>query len=230
MILKYVLILKKMTRQQRRKIEKNTRRYKEYLLEDGMLSCRYDSNIKVELYRRKQLLNATFEWTPENTRKIIELNNYLWQLLRQIYDSMLKFKNDFDSWIASGDESYKGYTIYGELTHINTEEVSMEECNLWFNMERITDNWETRLSFGWNPYGDIPEPIKPFEAIMDYYSSSCSDSLHNPLDTPHLKGINICPCLMDVMVNKETYSLADLTKMKFTDFKYNIEVDFGWKN
>ena len=226
-----ILTVKKMNRQQKKKIEINTRKYKDYLLDEGKLDCEYNTDIQVELYRRKRLLNATFEWTPENTRKIIELNNYLWLLLRRIYDSMLKFKDDFDKRIASGDESYKGYTIYSELNHINTEEVSMEENELWFNMERITDSWETRIIFDWNVYEDIPKPIKPFEAIMDYYSSSNKNTgFYNPLDTPHLKGINICPCLINVMVNRETYSLADLIKMKVKDFKYNIEVHFGWKN
>ena len=73
------------TRQQIKKIEKNTRRYKEVLLEDGICNCRNDTAIQVELYKRKRLMNAVFEWTPENTRKIIELNDYLWLLLKKIY-------------------------------------------------------------------------------------------------------------------------------------------------
>ena len=54
-------------------------------------------------------LNGSFVWTPENTRKVIELNDGLLLRYREAYDELVRVAAEYEERFRSGDNNYKNY-------------------------------------------------------------------------------------------------------------------------
>ncbi len=59
--------------------------------------------IEAKLEKRREKLNKNFKWTPENTQKIIDLNNALYGLYRAAYDEIVRLDNEYKKRYAAGD-------------------------------------------------------------------------------------------------------------------------------
>ncbi len=168
-----------------------------------METLKEEEKVRKNLYFRKHLLDNMFEWTPANTQSIKNLNNTLLSLYREAYDEMLKIKRDFDRKIAAGLSVYRGYFIGCRVEYLPVD-VPEDKRDLWQNFCELTECWGPFLSFG-----DGEEELS-FEEQMGIEDQ--------PRDL-----------LNDILNHNETFSVADVTKMKMENFMYQINVVFAWK-
>ena len=167
------------------------------------------------LFVRKYLFSLAFDWSPENVRRIVDLNDGVYELLRRAYDHMVSLKADFDARIACGDEAYENYSIVTKFWYDAPDQPTPDLDLLWFQLGVFTE-WEPEFSCG--PDDDV----KPFDEVMlDKMSWS-----KPPFDNPALEGVHIHYFLYSLLRNNETYCLHDLLQMRVENFRYQIKVKF----
>lgn len=72
---------------------------------------------RVEARYDKWSRERKFEWTDENVRRIIALNNALMEKENNLYDLFVKVKNDIEKLIADGHSYYENYDIEATLSY-----------------------------------------------------------------------------------------------------------------
>ena len=167
------------------------------------------------LFVRKWFFSTAFDWSPENVRKIIDLNNGVYELLRKAYDRMVYLKADFDARIACGDEAYENYSIVTRFWYEAPDQTTPDLTLLWFKLGVYTD-WQPEFSCG------ADKDVKPFDDVMlDEISWS-----KPPFDNAALAGVHIHYFLYSLIHDNDTYSIHDLLQMRVEDFRYQIKVKF----
>ena len=182
------------------------------------LSEKEENAIKARLGKRREKLNKNFKWTPENTQKIIDLNNALFGLYRAAYDEIVRLDAEYKKRYADGDNNYKDYTIEPEMWHTAPDGLSEEEEKLWNEMEENTIFWGPAFFVrGENGTSEI----EPFEKQMLIDDQSWNEY---PFNTKALDGTYIHYFMHDIFNHNDTYSLEDAIKMKLEDFVWQIKV------
>ena len=182
--------------------------------------------LKEKLSERKIRLNRDFVWSPENTRKIIELNNGLIEIYRKAYNDMVGLKAAFDAMIESGKTYAKGYWLELKLWYEDPlvwEDGQSEEAKLWDNLSEFTDDWGVT---GFHATEGTDSPIRPFEEVAMIDDQSWTDA---PFGAPELDGTYIYYCMHAIFNHNGTFSLEDAVKMKLENFAYNFDVNFDGK-
>ena len=84
-----------------------------------MRDYEYDCKMakRVEARYRKWKKVSKFEWTDENVRRIIALNNALMEKENKLYELFVKVKNDIEKLIADGHSYYENYDIEATLSY-----------------------------------------------------------------------------------------------------------------
>ena len=174
--------------------------------------------IEAKLEKRREKLNKNFKWTPENTQKIIDLNNALYDLYRAAYDEIVRLDGEYKKRFAAGDNNYKDYTLELEMWYVAPDGLSEEEEDLWNDLEEHTIFWgPSFIVRGENGTSEI----KPFEEQMLIDDKSWNEY---PFNTRALDGIYIHYFMHDIFNHNCTYSLEDAIKMKPEYFFWQIKV------
>lgn len=181
------------------------------------------TKLRRKLFIRKRQLNEKFEWTPENTQKIIDLNNGLFELYRKAYDQMVEIKKDLDAKIEAGNTAYEKYVINMELDF--TYPIKMapdgdcdwEEERMWIDLKDNSERWGTRLTFCHDD--DFRTSLEEM-LMMDVQPVN-----QYPFDVKELSDTYIYYFMNDIFDHNETFSLEDAVKMKAEDFAYEITVN-----
>lgn len=100
-----------------------------------------EKKLREMLAERRERLNDSFVWTPENKRKIVELNNGLLERYREAYDELVRVSSEYEERFCSGDTNYQDYTIDVEFWYNAPESQSEEENDLWENLCEETLEW-----------------------------------------------------------------------------------------
>ena len=93
-----------------------------------------EKKLREMLAERRKRLNDSFFWTPENKRKIVELNNGLLERYREAYDELVRVSAEYEERFRSGDKNYQDYTIEVEFWYNAPESQNEEENDLWENL------------------------------------------------------------------------------------------------
>lgn len=72
---------------------------------------------RVEARYYKWCKENKFEWTDENVRRIVALNNALIEKENKLYELFVKVKNDIENLIAKGHSYYENYDIEATLSY-----------------------------------------------------------------------------------------------------------------
>jgi len=179
-----------------------------------------EAKVKQALYERKCNLNKNFNWAPENTQKIIELNNGLLERYREAYNELLRVKNEFEERYRAGDKSFKDYTIEVEFWYNAPDGLSEEEDELWDNLCENTIFWGPHL-YDSSSYREQNRDIEPFEEAMMMDNQSWNEY---PFNTKILDGTYIYYFMHDIFNHNDTYSLEDAVQMKAENFSWQMNI------
>lgn len=158
-----------------------------------------------------------FEWTPENTQRIIKVINGIDAKLNQMYDTVLKIKHFMDSQTIP-DAIKKDYWIEADLIYSNDENsiptADKKTIHMLWNqtdwnlMPSITANSKGMRTRSDNLYLDMNWDVETF-------------------DRTELEHIKIPYYIHMLFVDSHTYTLNDMMYMNPDDFKIGIEVTFN---
>ena len=118
------------------------------------------------LYDRRQKKNAEFVWSEENKKKLVDVDQYIRKIEKEIYQTFLQTKKHLDTLIAQGHKRYRDYQVEAKIVPGNYWDI------------RGVDDWTANLLMdyaGWEyldsfSFGEGQEPENPFEndnAIID---------------------------------------------------------------
>ena len=165
---------------------------------------------------RRRDLNRNFEWTPENTQKIISAIQGIDKKLNLMYDAVLRTKEFLES-SAVPPGVRKHFTIHATMDYEPSEPLPGIDEEM---MERLDDatNW-------------LALPDIYFASGREMYSREqlLYGGLNwniNLFDRPELEHIKIPYYVHVLFVDEFSYSLSDMMNMKAEDFKIEIEVNF----
>ena len=157
-----------------------------------------------------------FKWTPENTKRIIEVINGIDKKVNQMYDAVLKTKKFLDAQNIP-DAVKKDYDIVADLTYerweggiptADSETLKMlYDATSWEAMPRVrasSDRMPTRSSA---LYLDLNWNIEFF-------------------DRPELAQVKIPYYVHMLFVDSFTYTLNDMLYMDPSDFSIGVNVSF----
>lgn len=179
-----------------------------------------DEKLKEMLEERYLRLNKSFEWTPENKRKIIELNNGLLERYREAYNEVVRVATEYEERFRSGDNNYKDYTIDVEFWYNAPESQNKEENDLWDNLLEESNFWGPYLSASSSARGN-GLGIQPFEEAMLIDDKSWNEY---PFYTPELDDTYIYFFMHDIFNHNRTYSLQDAVQMKAENFSWQLVI------
>lgn len=177
-------------------------------------------NLRKILAERCLRLNDNFVWTPENKRKIIELNNGLLERYREAYNELVRIATEYEERFRSGDKNYKDYTINVEFWYNAPESQSEEENDLWNKLCEESYFWGPNLSTT-SSDRDLGFRIKPFEEEMFIDNRSWNEY---PFNTEELDDTYIYFFMHDIFNHNHTYSLQDAVKMKSENFSWQLVI------
>lgn len=84
-------------------------------MRDYEYQCKMAKRVEARYY--KWCMENKFEWTDENVRRIVALNNALMEKENNLYDLFVKVKNDIEKLIADGHSYYENYDIEATLSY-----------------------------------------------------------------------------------------------------------------
>lgn len=135
-----------------------------------------NSELREKLRRRKYDLNSSFDFTKSNIEKITMVNRILLKKSHELFDNMLKVKNDLDKLIASGSAIYRGYSLDGSISiepyenDFDIENISIEQSPYTISFSENDDCTPDRISILSD--GDNWD-IETFEPLRKYSIHVC---------------------------------------------------------
>lgn len=202
---------------------------------NGLFKCEEERKLRIireeyelreKLYERKVKMDSSFSWTSENVRRIVALNDGLLQRYRQMYDEMIRVRNEYEERYANGDNNYKDYTIDVEVWYPADENMSEEEGELWGNLCENSYNWGPHLHCSSRDRDKEPET---FEEVMCLNGQSWN--IEPPFQVKELEGVMIYFFMHDIFDHNDTYSLEDAVRMKAENFCYQLVICLEhWSN
>lgn len=179
-----------------------------------------EKKLREMLAERREHLNDSFVWTPENKRKIIELNNGLLERYREAYDELVRVSSEYEERFRSGDTNYQDYTIEVEFWYNAPESQSEEENDLWENLCEETIEWGPPL-LARSAARDRGLGIRPFEDAMLIDDKSWNEY---PFNTAELDDTYIYHFMHAIFNHNHTYSLQDAVQMKAENFSWQLVI------
>ena len=178
----------------------------------GEIEMNNDMDMFMLLNRKCQ---HCFHWTPENSRKILVLNDYLFSLENRLYDEMLSMKTDYDRLIEEGNGSLNSYEITGSISYRSSallKTADQETSELLYKCAGFDSFLTIRMS-----HDDLP-PDHRRDSLMTSLNWNIED-----FDQGCLDGHYICYLMHELFVDGP-YSLTDALYMKPEDFHEKIEM------
>lgn len=179
-----------------------------------------EKKLKKMLEERRERLNDSFVWTPENKRKIVELNNGLLERYREAYDELVRLSAEYEERFRSGDKNYQDYTIDVEFWYNAPESQNEEENDLWENLCEETLEWGPPL-LARSSARDRGLGIRPFEDAMLIDDKSWNEY---PFNTAELDDTYIYHFMHAIFNHNHTYSLQDAVQMKAENFSWQLVI------
>ncbi len=179
-----------------------------------------EKKLKKMLAERREHLNESFVWTPENKQKIVELNNGLLKRYREAYDELVRVSAEYEERFRSGDKNYLDYTIDVEFWYNAPESRNEEENDLWENLCEETVEWGPPL-LARSSARDRGLGIKPFEDAMLIDDKSWNEY---PFNTAVLDDTYIYYFMHSIFTHNDTYSLQDAVQMKAENFSWQLVI------
>ena len=179
-----------------------------------------EKKLREMLAERRERLNDSFVWTPENKRKIVELNNGLLERYREAYDELVRVSAEYEERFRSGDTNYQDYTIDVEFWYNAPESQNEEENDLWENLCEETRDWGPFLSAR-SSARDRGLGIRPFEEAMCIDDKSWNEY---PFNTAVLDDTYIYHFMHAIFNHNHTYSLQDAVQMKAENFSWQLVI------
>ena len=165
---------------------------------------------------RGRNLDRNFEWTPENTQKIISVIQGIDKKVNEMYDKALKVQEFLESLpLPDGVERY--YFIKADLDFEPESPLPTADEEM---MERLYD------ATNWNI---LPSVILGSDRLTQSREQQLYLGLNWDIelfDRPELEHIKIPYYVHALFVDEFSYSLTDMLHMKAEDFKIKIEVSF----
>ncbi len=179
-----------------------------------------EKKLRKMLSERRIRLNDSFVWTPENKRKIIELNNGLLERYREAHDELVRVSSEYEERFRSGDTNYQDYTIEVEFWYNAPESQNEEENDLWENLCEETLEWGPPL-MARSAARDRGLGIRPFEDAMLIDEKSWNEY---PFNTAVLDDTYIYHFMHAIFNHNHTYSLQDAVQMKAENFSWQLVI------
>ncbi|MCQ2589025.1 MAG: hypothetical protein MJ179_01240 [Treponema sp.] len=174
------------------------------------------------LCKRQERHNKHFRWSKENVEKTNYLNQYLTNLMEEVYSDCVALKKQHDKWISEGKSYYKNYEIIGYIVHTETDpdNYGIRKTNFTEAQDYVTDNkaWCIRLS---DPEFCKTELLKENQfKNYRWWGTEFSATLKE-------HGVeNTCAFLDSFLNVNKAYSLKDFVRMTEDNFCKNIEVNY----
>lgn len=168
-------------------------------------------------------LNKSFVWTPENARKIIELNDGLLLRYREAYDELVRVSAEYEERFRSGDSNYKDYTIDVDFWYDAPESQDKEENDLWESMRDVSNFWGPHLRARSTERG-YGLGIEPFEKALHINDKDWDSRNEPPFNTKEFEGNYIYYFMHDIFTHNCTYTMQDAVKMKAEDFTWQLSI------
>ena len=175
-----------------------------------------NSETKKEKIIHERWQKSKFEWTPENTKRIIDVINGIDVKVNQMYDAVLKTKNFLDAQNVP-DAIKKDYDIVADLTFERFEDGIP-----------TTDSKTLEMLYDATPWKAMPG----IRATSDRMPSR-SNTLYLDLnwnielfDRPELAQVKIPYYVHMLFVDSHTYTLNDMLYMEPSDFSIGMNVSF----
>lgn len=182
----------------------------------------YDYWSEIKLSKRQERHNKHFRWSKENVEKINYLNQYLTNLMEEVYSDCLALKEQHDKWISEGKSYYKNYEIRGNIVHIepNSENFGTRKTNFTDAQDDVTDDkiWCIRLSDSdfCKTKLNKENQFKNYRWWETEFSTNLKDhGIENP-----------CTFIDAFLYVNKGYSLEDFIQMTEENFCKNIEVNY----
>ena len=161
--------------------------------------------------------NDRFEWTPENTQKIISVIQALDKKVNEMYDAVVKTKKFLESDVIPNNRAKEDYSIEATMTYERYDEaIPSADANMLTHLYDAT-NWK----------------IMPAVCASDGRMESREQQLYLGLnwnielfDRPELTDIKIPYYVHVLFVDSCAYTLNDMIHMNPDDFCIGIEVRF----
>lgn len=111
------------------------------------------------LYDRRQKMNDEFEWSEENKKKLVEFDQYIRIIEKEIYQTFLQTKKHLDELITRGNKRYRDYQVEAKIFPGNYWDIrNVDDWTAGLLMDYA--GWENLDSF---TFGEGQEPENPFE-------------------------------------------------------------------
>lgn len=172
-------------------------------------------NNKELVFRRWQ--NDKFEWTAENTKKIISVIQAFDKKVNEMYDAVEHTKSNIENNSIFKEKRNNGYHIEAKLTYeLNDEAIPTADAEMMGLLYDAT-NWKTM------PLVNASNGQIESREQQLYLNQNWDIEL---FDRPELKNIKIPYYVHALFVDSYTYTLNDMLYMDPDDFCIGLEIVF----
>ena len=182
---------------------------------------RYAEVNKKFLFDRLLKLNDEFEWTKENVDKLIRLDQHIRKLETEMYEKFVQIKQDLDSLIERGFDTYKDYQVEAKIdydvSYVDNEE---RECKYdWLN--NLLQDYADWHTLGWFTFGDGQKPDNPQDKEHFVYEA-WGEWLKYDYFVEN--GITKYLCNLIEEPNMSLYSFSDIVNMDLRCFYVTYDI------
>lgn len=158
-------------------------------------------HIMIAIIKRRNELDAQFQWTTENVERLLVLNDRLTSLTKNLCDIRTKIEEDINTLIAQGKSYYKDFHTEGIISYDgDLPNVDWALSNYFYDqmksMSGMLHTQSNLFDLNWN--------IKIF-------------------DRPEFDGHDIC-FMLSAMHDEVLYSLTDLCGMDIEKLTFSVRM------
>lgn len=177
--------------------------------------CQFKMARRVEVRYNKWRAENKFEWTEENTRRILALNDAIMQKENKLYELFANVKRDIEKLIAEGHMYYENYDIEATLSY-EAEDYStpVDDDSTMMDVYCCT-NFDICTCLRTSK----DQPLEPRDQMLDRDMNWNHDIFRNLPDRSHY----ICRFL-HILAEERTYTMEDLLYLNPDNFVECIEI------
>ncbi len=182
-----------------------------------MCDDKYQSEMarRVKARYNKWRTENKFEWTEENTRRILALNDALMQKENKLYKQIAIAKRDVEKLIAEGYFYYEHYDIKATLSY-----EAKDHSTPIADKDTMTDVYCcTNFALCTGLYTSTDQPLEPRGKMLGRYMNWNHDMFSTMPDRSHY----ICRFL-HYLTEQRTYTMEDLLYLNPDYFVECIEI------
>ena len=197
-----------------------------YCLNEEAKNSLPSRSMKEEFEKRIEQIMKDFVPTPEVVKKIIELNDGLYERFKMAYEDMLMMKAMIDEDILSGRLKISGYTIAPEFFFAYDYEDGIPTVSEQMLMELSDATMYMMPSFTlYQGSHYVPDFDKAFLNEDSELNWNIED-----LDLPGLEDHHIYMFMHRIFQDAGTFCVADIPYLKPADLEWQITVQYEFFN